>query len=572
MKGFIFLGITLFLLNQAFSQPTLTQEEKNNLRLLQEKVYVQTDKPYYFPRETMWLKAYVQNFYPALKDSLSKLLYVELIASDHSIVELLNLKIEGGVATGSIKLPESIKPGEYVLRAYTNWMRNYGDSYIFYKPIAVFNYSENIDPADDPKKIYAQPYNIEIKTNKAKYSTREKVLAEIAIRDKQGSLVPAKLSVSVTDAEVVIPLKDDRNITDGALAFNSDMDDVQLLYLIERGITVRGRILFNKIRPLNVNIIQGDGSLMTVESTNDGYFAVTDLNFFDSLSFAFQAVNEAGKRVGKIRIIDGDKPPVVHAFNERNFTKRSMNMIQRIQNTYTTDSTSRILDEVVILGKRSVTDSIVQARMKLYNKADYTVKGNQLTNIGGNILLSLQGKVPGVRVQEYYDQFSIARVRVTIRGLSSFSGNTEPIYLVDGVIFNDANSLVALSPDLIDRVEVVTRAVPQYGSRGTNGVIAFYTKSGMGNADFVDPNFERFWITGFHRPSSFPMPNYDIGVDLDHDFRSTIYWNPHLNLTSDKPLGFSFFTADLPGRYRIVIEGMTARNIPIHYEQFIEVE
>jgi TonB-dependent SusC/RagA subfamily outer membrane receptor len=103
-----------------------------------EKVYVQTDKPYYTVGETIWLKGFLFDGPSHLADSVSKVLYVDLmqIESQKVVVHRI-LKAENGYATGDIALGDSLASGAYLLRAYTGWMRNFPEEYFFSKPLTL---------------------------------------------------------------------------------------------------------------------------------------------------------------------------------------------------------------------------------------------------------------------------------------------------------------------------------------------------------------------------------------------------------------------------------------------------
>lgn len=106
-----------------------------------EKAYLHLDKPYYAAGDTIWFKAYVTTIQNQLSP-LSKILYVEMISESDSLVQSLKLPLAGGTASGSIPLPELIyKQGNYRIRAYTKWMLNSGEDYLFHKtiPIAALN-------------------------------------------------------------------------------------------------------------------------------------------------------------------------------------------------------------------------------------------------------------------------------------------------------------------------------------------------------------------------------------------------------------------------------------------------
>lgn len=97
----------------------------------QEKVYLQTDKPYYAVGDTLWFKAYLTVGSRHQPSKLSGALYVELINERDSLVSSLKLPVTGGMAMGDFTIDDGYTSGNYRLRAYTQWMRNAGEDYFF---------------------------------------------------------------------------------------------------------------------------------------------------------------------------------------------------------------------------------------------------------------------------------------------------------------------------------------------------------------------------------------------------------------------------------------------------------
>ncbi len=103
-----------------------------------EKLYLQLDKPYYALGDTLRFKAYLLNA-DFLKPSLkSGLLYVELDDNANKCVKRMMVPVVSGLSWGDMALVEKDFPeGSYTLRAYTNWMLNFGEDYVFKKSINI---------------------------------------------------------------------------------------------------------------------------------------------------------------------------------------------------------------------------------------------------------------------------------------------------------------------------------------------------------------------------------------------------------------------------------------------------
>ena len=104
-----------------------------------EKVYLQLDKPYYAAGEDIWFKGYITVSQFNFLSGISRLLYVDLINRDNEIVQSRRLPILAGLAVGDFKLPDTLQSGNYRIRAYTNWMRNFGDDFFFDRTITIGN-------------------------------------------------------------------------------------------------------------------------------------------------------------------------------------------------------------------------------------------------------------------------------------------------------------------------------------------------------------------------------------------------------------------------------------------------
>lgn len=102
-----------------------------------EKVYLHLDRPNYIQGDTIWFKAYSWFGDEQLPDTLSKILYVELLNPKGEVEQKRKLLINNGTSLGEFSLSKAIKAGKYFLRAYTNWMRNPNAGEPFYQAISV---------------------------------------------------------------------------------------------------------------------------------------------------------------------------------------------------------------------------------------------------------------------------------------------------------------------------------------------------------------------------------------------------------------------------------------------------
>jgi len=139
----------------------------------QEKVYLHFDKPYYAVGDNIWFKAYVTDSRSGQLSKISSALYVELISERDSVKKQIKLPLVSGLSWGDFKLTDTLKEGNYRIRAYTQWMRNAGPDFFFDKTIRIGNAWAN-------KVFTSTTYTF------GKKSNAELVDAVITFTDKDG--------------------------------------------------------------------------------------------------------------------------------------------------------------------------------------------------------------------------------------------------------------------------------------------------------------------------------------------------------------------------------------------------
>ncbi|WP_416444334.1 SusC/RagA family TonB-linked outer membrane protein [Leeuwenhoekiella sp. A16] len=168
----------------------------------------------------------------------------------------------------------------------------------------------------------------------------------------------------------------------------------------------------------------------------------------------------------------------------------------RTQIDVTLAESAESLDEVVLIGYGA------QQRQDV-NGSVASIESDEIENIPQvSIDQLMQGKAAGVTISQNSGKPGAA-VSVRIRGITSITGNNEPLYVIDGVPISgdsrnlstsgrtDASSfngngqtgsspLAGINPNDIESVDILkdASATAIYGSRGANGVVIIKTKSG----------------------------------------------------------------------------------------------
>lgn len=164
----------------------------------------------------------------------------------------------------------------------------------------------------------------------------------------------------------------------------------------------------------------------------------------------------------------------------------------------------KIKGDSKIIGAVSVSGEIIESAIngqseinltypnKVYNvsRPEIDIAGEEEVNIGyGTVkkkdLLTPVGRVNGAhsRYSSYTSIYDMLRTqpgvlvsgrRIIIQGISTFYGNTEPLYILDGMPVSNIDGIPPRQVKSIDILKGASAAI--YGSRGSNGVIIITMK------------------------------------------------------------------------------------------------
>ena len=130
------------------------------------------------------------------------------------------------------------------------------------------------------------------------------------------------------------------------------------------------------------------------------------------------------------------------------------------------------LADVVIEGYRSTTKTTTAVAQETINAKTIENRPN------ASFVQTLQGQVAGLNILTGSGQPG-ATSSVLIRGAGSITGNTEPLYVIDGMPTQTTN-FRSINPEDIESVTVLKDAAATaiYGNRGANGVVVIKTRRG----------------------------------------------------------------------------------------------
>lgn len=197
-----------FILDSGLVDPIIKKQVAYNRLFPQEKVFLHLDKNFYTAGEDIWFKAYLLDAGTHQPDTLSKTLYVDLIKPDQTtVIKRHMLEVKNGMAHGDFALPEQLPSGNYKIRAYTNWMRNFDHDFFFNQQISIYNY-----------KLPNDFWTVESMIRS--FESKDSIVVKLSLKDEDNDPIQS------TAYSYTVKLNDNSFITDGVLAFNNKGESV----------------------------------------------------------------------------------------------------------------------------------------------------------------------------------------------------------------------------------------------------------------------------------------------------------------------------------------------------------
>ncbi len=418
----------------------------------------------------------------------------------------------------------------------------------------------------------------------------DSVEMEIVVIDKNGNPVEGNISMSVTEKSELNPYRSNifnslffasdikGNIQNPGYYFDKNNADAKQhldLLLLTQGWRrfVWNDLLANRLPPIifepseglsvggiitrdffGIPITNSKVRMTVLSSYNDEYETITDnlgrfnfpdLDYEDTVSIKIEAFKPTGGKGVLIVLTDTVVPKIKtttqHIFRNEVFAKNKIKTNVRKE---------RIAFKRVFKGKPEPDISVP----KIHSTPNDVIIVGQEASSYSNIFQYLQGRVPGV---------SVVGNKITIRGVNSFYLSTDPLYLLDGVPI-DGGALGSLSPLDISVIEILKGPEAAiYGSRGANGVIAFYSKRGH----FMKRGVIDFGMQGYQKTKEFYVAPYERFGYITSEFNvpKTIYWKPFIITDKSGKAQLKFKKLPSIENYYFEIEGVTPEGDLIYY-------
>jgi hypothetical protein len=541
----------------------------------QERICIQTDKPYYAPGDTVWLRAHLMEADTNIPFSRSHFVYVELYdqQSDTLMQRLMIRGDKDGVFANRILLPKSLKGGVYTLVAYTQWMRNFPAEQFCYQPLTVVGGQRARGHRIANKVLAHMDAKVTVRGNAA--TDRNPIKLDFDIHDKEGQPLQGIYALSVTDYDVVKPdsLFGDirQNLLRQHLSYQPDTLH-KIIYPYQEMQFITGRIKGTwKKRLKNPHL------LVVNAKTGEQW----EFELGDSTNFSLGVDNPEGTTF----LLQGTRNSGKTAFVELQIDSLTFPKVA--------------LPHYALTESPDLSTFRTQAQtQQMYSRAGY-IELPEVTKIGKK-QKPLRRNFMNMEAPRGFQEgdprieraVTMQQLLINLGMRVAYTNNGEPyittpdnagvLPYVDNFREEDHSFVLNLLPTDVKSIEYFTpnNAINGlFAARPANhgkvpGVLFIFLKDGSEIASSRakdSPSFVSVRQLGYRPAVEFYSPQYkSTKSDVRTDHRTTLYWNPKVETDEKGHASVKFYASDVSKRYLVTLEGVSNDGTIVHHQQIIE--
>lgn len=515
-----------------------------------ERIRLFTDRSIYCVNEKLYFTAEYSCIGELEKLSWSDVLYVELIRWNGTSIAGSKLRLTDQTTSASIEIPGNIPSGNYYLRAYTRWMRNYPPAEYAYLEVKIVNpYRPETDegPADSETPAGINTLNfikksltdgIRCVTDKDEYKPGEQAEIKIGINGTNPvdfdsyCITVSKSGTTVAIDSYVEVLPD---LTGGLPTYMEYLPEI-------RGITISGEVT-DRSEGLPLKDV-----LVSLSETQSGeYFATYTTDDRGRFVFSLPEMERQHDFFVQTGI-----PSEIHIDN--GYCNRPIRL------PYAAFEMN--MDEIDFVREVMVNQQILER----YKRDQDLVTDSAQAKPGPLVFYGNKKNVyfidkyielPDIRefIYEIITEANIINDReknslITMRRADN--GYYPPLILLDNIRINGSEQFLKIPLSKIERVEVIN-ANYLVGKERYSGIMSFYSR----NKDFAGLELNKNSLFFSYDLFSEILPGFDFSNkpadQRTPDRRSLLYWNPDFRMPADGEATISFITSDCTGDYVVYI-------------------
>ncbi|MEO5978535.1 MAG: hypothetical protein ABIS36_02950 [Chryseolinea sp.] len=433
---------------------------------------------------------------------------------------------------------------------------------------------------------------LKVQTNlsQTQFGLRRKVVLDIVTTNEHNDPISASVSMAVNRLDSLVD-KDDANLF-SYLWLSSDLPEVPDLPLdFFASTSNRKKVILDNIMMVNgwrkfkwQSVVEGPpllsfapearGHIIMGKVTREDQARSRVLTYLSSPGLNIQVYGSISDDKGNVKYEMKDfygtrkvvvqtnfsldsisRVQILSPFSDK-FSKRSYKPLilpPSLEPTLTSRNISMQVQDIFYQDRGAASRNSSIDTTAFYGKADETYYLDDYTRFP--VMEEIMREyVPGVLVRKRKDGFHFFNVDINHK--SQF--DEDPFILLDGIPIFDADKIMSFDPLKVKKLEVITRRY-YLGALSLPGVVSFTTYRGDLGGFQLDPKSVVLDYDGLQLQREFYAPNYETKKLRDSrmpDQRNLLYWAPDVNTDSSGQKRIEFFTSDLEGDFKILIEGI----------------
>ena len=545
MRQYFFIYI-LFLLIAGSVQYSIAQTiVVSDIPDIEEQLTILTDRSIYATNEEINFRAdYSSSADLEKHQTLSSVLYLEIITSEGLPLLQHKYKLSPTGINEQITLPESIQTGQYLIKAYTKWMRNFSPADYAYCPITIVN--PNSKNRIKQEKIcssgilYKSSESIlNLRLNDTIVGKRESVRVSFE-QEAHYSNTPHTISVVRKGA------KTDFNFDSIALETQVDSNSTELFYPEINEMVLSGTVVNLATKTgeenisLHLTLMNGQPFFAATTSATNGRFYFT-LPHLSGIKDFFISADSKDKNLSIN--LDGE------------YCQKPLKICSTDDNK---DIQNKSIEQIMINAQLNARFAINDTISSLHKKSNLSFYGSPTRIINTHKYIDL----PYIEefILELIPEFSVYQRRgetiVKTKEKNTFSP-FPVLLLIDNTPVYEKNKFLKIRTNKIETIEIVDRPY-LVGDHKYNGIINAKTaKHDFAGIDL--PENSMFFSYQFYTTEKQNEVTKAVTDSRIPDRRNCLYWNPEFypkNGTGE----FTFSTTDVPGTYQVIIQYLNSKN------------
>lgn len=524
---------------------------------IREHLYVFTDRDIYAVDELIHFAMDQRVTGPTGGIPWSNVLYVELIDPGGEALVRGKYRISGGLAEGSMHVPADLLTGNYHLKCYTRWMRNFGPGTFTYIPLKIINpfRSEVVDAgtladqSDPAQRIRYKAGLLECYAESESFRPGQEVQIQLKVAPDT-FLDQARCYISVVPAGAL-------DLESGQVKLAEPDPDpsfrVEMLPDLGDHVTISGTVMGPEQEPVPYKTLH----FSLLGEVPDYFAALTDIHGRFVIStptghgeYKEFFVTPEQENGGGLEVrIDQEYDSRTYEFPKEEFQLSGMEkeVARRI-------ALNMQLSKVY----NSEVSATQNARRRAYSEADripfYGTEVKRL-QIDDYVMLPNLEEIFINLMPELQIYRKQGKKKIRILSDNNSIGVYHPLIMIDHISIFDHEALLALSPEKIERIDLIDDIYLK-GSVPFGGVLAIHSRKGdMAGIDLpVGSYFFDYQTFNADLPVIDPLP---VLKEREPDTRNTLLWATDKILIQGEPLQITFRAPKSTGHYVVLVRALS---------------